>query len=387
MKREKILMIGLTVVTVIFLFVQGRKSLVEKPQDPNKQCVVKKAYLPSPYELRHISFANDVSLVEDEQQRRRLLSEFIFNDLSLSKLWLNRVSFHMSARDSLHTISLSEQDMEYLSRYRVSKFCVDGSGVEREEDTWYEWIEPLSIHTRHPYGIANCSDSEMYVYHNDTLDASIYEYNGSYVTLDRADYTLMNVDYVLLQHDGDIQKAYSSPNDDKKGLQRYFFDAGTSIFNSSLSWFLCAYSNRGVWFDAIYGWEATLLEPKSFWNSVPPSIVPLYHYFNAPISQKLSPLQLIPQVARKEDFVSLKLDIDTPVLEIPLVLEILRNTSYSSLIDELFFELHFRCEFLMYCGWTENIPSAVDGLRLDRLSTLQLFQQLRQLGVRAHFWP
>lgn len=371
---------------------QGKKSFSSSKQTPVSQenikgCTVKKAYLPSPYELRHISFAKETSLVEDEEQRKRMLSEFIYNDVSLSKLWLNRVSTHMSAIENTHAISLSEHDMEYLSRYRVSRYCEDSNGIEREEETWYEWIEPLSIHTRHPYGIANCSDSDMYVYHNDTLDTSIYEYNSSVVAIDRADYTLMNVDYVLLQHDNDIEKADNKKKNGQRSIQRYFFDVGTSTFNSSLSWFLCAYSNRGVSFDAIYGWEATLLEPKSFWDSVPPSIIPYYHYFNAPISDKLSPIHILQQVARKEDYVSLKLDIDTPSLEIPLILEIISNPSYSSLIDELFFELHFRCEYLMYCGWTENIPTRLEGLVLDRYNTLVLFQQLRQLGIRAHFWP
>ncbi len=90
---------------------------------------------------------------------------------------------------------------------------------------------------------------------------------------------------------------------------------------------------------------------------------------------------------KEDDFIAFKLDIDTPEIEIPIVLELLSNDHLSKLIDDFFFELHFRCELLMYCGWGNNIPDEYYGLTLNRHHALQLFLQLRQNGIRAHIWP
>ena len=84
---------------------------------------------------------------------------------------------------------------------------------------------------------------------------------------------------------------------------------------------------------------------------------------------------------------SFKLDVDTPSVEIPIALEILNDPEIHPLIDEFFFELHFRCEVLMDCGWGRKIPEEWDGLKLDRPSALKLFRDLRMKGIRAHFWP
>jgi len=153
----------------------------------------------------------------------------------------------------------------------------------------------------------------------------------------------------------------------------------------------------------VYGWEATLLEPKEFWSRVPPRVAPFIHFFNIPISittnntianpNANSPatnvLALIEEIGKEEDFIAFKLDVDTTGVEIPLVLEILNSHKLVHLIDEFFFELHFRCEYLMYCGWysMQKAPKVYNGLILDRSHVLMFFQALRQHGVRAHIWP
>lgn len=144
-------------------------------------------------------------------------------------------------------------------------------------------------------------------------------------------------------------------------------------------------------FDQIFGWEYTLLEPVDFWDHVPHRYIGLYHFFNAPISpdstSRHSPTRLIKQLTSPEDFVSFKLDVDTPAVEIPIVLELLNNTELHPLIDEFFFELHFRCEVMRDCGWGYGMPENFEGLQLDRPSALKLFRDLRMKGIRAHFWP
>jgi hypothetical protein len=147
-----------------------------------------------------------------------------------------------------------------------------------------------------------------------------------------------------------------------------------------------------VLFDQDFGFEYTLLEPQDFWKGVPPLIRPLYHFFNAPVSagsedKDLSPLKMMKQIAVPEDFVSFKLDIDTPTVEIPMAMELLQDPQLLGLVDEFFFELHFRCEILMYCGWKDKMPQEYNGLQLDRESAMKFFRKFREAGVRSHFWP
>jgi hypothetical protein len=123
---------------------------------------------------------------------------------------------------------------------------------------------------------------------------------------------------------------------------------------------------------------------------VPDSISPHYHFINAPITAgntSMSPLRFIEDIAHASDFVAFKLDVDTPLIELPIALELLRNKRVNALVDEFFFELHFRCDLMMSCAWGYDIPTEYDGLKLDLPSTLKYFSDLRHQGVRAHIWP
>ena len=144
-------------------------------------------------------------------------------------------------------------------------------------------------------------------------------------------------------------------------------------------------------FDQIYGWEYTLLEPNDFWKRVPDVLKPIYHFFNVPISAGAddpnSPLRFLKEIATEKDFVAFKLDIDTPEVEIPLALKLAQDVELGKLVDEFFFELHFRSELLMPCGWDDAMPETFHNLTLDRPNALQLFSTLRSHGMRAHFWP
>lgn len=141
--------------------------------------------------------------------------------------------------------------------------------------------------------------------------------------------------------------------------------------------------------NSIYAWEISLLEPTSFWKEVPPSLNHLYHFYNIPISSNItnkdSPLRIIKRMATPDDFVAFKLDIDSPLTEIPIALQLVSDPKLANLIDEFFFELHFQCELIKSC-WGD-VPDHIAGLRLDRYSTMQLYLKYRLLGIRSHFWP
>ena len=152
----------------------------------------------------------------------------------------------------------------------------------------------------------------------------------------------------------------------------------------------CAHTLREI-LHLIKYWEKSLLEPDNFWEQVPLKIRSRYHFYNTAMSSNVSHgnsvLRIIEEIATENDFVSFKLDIDSPEHEIPSALHLLRNTKLHSLVDEFFFELHFRCEVYMYCGWGWQLPDEQYGLKLNRLSALELFQNLRFVGIRSHFWP
>ena len=93
------------------------------------------------------------------------------------------------------------------------------------------------------------------------------------------------------------------------------------------------------------------------------------------------------QLAVEEDFVSFKLDIDTPSVEIPIALALAQDPYSIRLVDEFFFELHFQCELNRYCGWGKRVPKEFMGQPLDRPATLKLFSNMRRHGIRAHIWP
>jgi hypothetical protein len=103
---------------------------------------------------------------------------------------------------------------------------------------------------------------------------------------------------------------------------------------------------RGVSFDQVYGWEMTLLEPTDYWRRVPAAWKPFWHFHNIPVQSALdhadSPLRYIRQLASPQDFVAFKLDIDHPDMEMPIALALRDAPELFQLVDEFFFELHFR---------------------------------------------
>ena len=141
-------------------------------------------------------------------------------------------------------------------------------------------------------------------------------------------------------------------------------------------------------------WEKNLLEPLDYWNKVPVKWHPFWSFYNIPIGHSLnhstvspSPLSVIKNMARAGDFVSFKLDVDHVDTELSLAYQLLNDAELTELVDEFFIEIHFRCEIMTKCGWKYANDSVGSKLVLDRLPIMKFFQQLRQKGIRSHFWP
>jgi hypothetical protein len=83
-------------------------------------------------------------------------------------------------------IQENEDDKEYLSRFRITRHCTGESA-----QTWWEYIEPLSIHARHPFALGEC-------WHPHFIDQT-FVYNG---TVPKT--PLLSLDYILLQTPSDL---------------------------------------------------------------------------------------------------------------------------------------------------------------------------------------
>eukprot|EP00596_Hydrurales_sp_CCMP1899_P006798 CAMPEP_0119037586 /NCGR_PEP_ID=MMETSP1177-20130426/6029_1 /TAXON_ID=2985 /ORGANISM="Ochromonas sp, Strain CCMP1899" /LENGTH=394 /DNA_ID=CAMNT_0006999067 /DNA_START=137 /DNA_END=1318 /DNA_ORIENTATION=+ len=297
------------------------------------KCDVKKVYISSPQEERDLYKSSQLQQIKDSEQRLDALMKYVTSDEMMrnSTIWLARVSVHMN---SAVIPEGTEEDREYLSRFHVTRQCGD------DTFEWYEWIEPVNIAARHPFAFSRCKHTWQYFKGKSGADRS-------------------DVDYVLLQSGTALSDSTYAPGKRARGKgeanNHYFLDAGTSTFDSSLLWFTCGYSQRGISFNQVFGWEMTLLNPQEYWKKVPAKWKPYWHFYNTPISPDIdhpdSPMRMVQQIATPGDFVSFKLDIDHSDTEMPIALNMLKDKSLSSLVDEFFFELHFQCDVMTSCGW------------------------------------
>ena len=75
-----------------------------------------------------------------------------------------------------------------------------------------------------------------------------------------------------------------------------------------------------------------------------------------------------------EDFVVVKLDIDTASVELPLTDQLLNDPQLHTLVDQFYFEYHVQQKEL---GWPYD-ASIYDAMHLLTL--------LREKGIAAHYW-
>eukprot|EP01041_Mallomonas_annulata_P008087 gene8087-16593_t len=352
-------------------------------------CTRSRTYHPSPYEVRHYNKALELDLILDFNERRRALLAFMSSptELTAVKIWLQRVRTHMNGKVS-HKTSVTangnvngptSEDFEYLSYFQISQTCQNN--ITR---SWIEWIEPLSVHGRHPLSMGHCG-------HPDTDTDTVREaYKASGVEVKFAH--MFDVDYILLKSGDMVSKAEVTSQGFLQRNVKVMLDAGASRFDSSQWWFTCAYAQQSVHFDTLVGWELSLLEPQDFWKHVPPGWRDNYKFYNIPISadplSASNPLRVAKEMGLTEqDFLAFKLDVDTPEVELPIALALLQQQDFYRLVDEFFFEIHFRCEIMMFCGWDDRMPLRFGELGLSRPAVLRYFGDLRRKGVRAHFWP
>ncbi len=93
----------------------------------------------------------------------------------------------------------------------------------------------------------------------------------------------------------------------------------------------------------------------------------------------MNPLINIVKQFNEDDFIIVKLDIDTPAVELPMAKLLLEDDSINKLVDHFYFEHHIRIlELRMVWG------GHVNG---NFKESLELMNGLRKKGVAAHYWP
>lgn len=143
------------------------------------------------------------------------------------------------------------------------------------------------------------------------------------------------------------------------------------------------YKKFGMPFDHIYAFEITPTPPEKVIQKVPDHLLAAYHWFNVgvdfDIKSKSNPLKLLLENFTPDDLVVVKLDIDTPQIEMPLARQILLNDELHPLIDHFYFEHHVFLKQLA-SSWRDTMIGSIK-------DSLELFEAIREKGVAAHFWP
>lgn len=256
-----------------------------RSKDAKVSCVIHKQYVSSALELHELAIAKEIEKIEPNNKhdymieaRNTALLKYVTSEayMTNSTLWLDRVKKHMSsAEPPIET----QYDREFLSKFKYTRTCGE------EVDHWVEYIEPIGITARHPFGFSKCRTA--YSYYN-VQDSSIRDTNSNSMIHKMPKIGRSDVDYVLLQSgaalynqthtasgkrihgntpiimvngEGSNGNVIASVSADTTGTsssssnnimsnkkrnaippKHYMLDAGTSTFDSSLFWFTCGYS-------------------------------------------------------------------------------------------------------------------------------------------------
>ena len=92
----------------------------------------------------------------------------------------------------------------------------------------------------------------------------------------------------------------------------------------------------------------------------------------------MNPLKSIVAKYTKDDFVVVKLDIDTPHIENPLANLLLEDDSLHEIVDQFYFEHHVNIQELAR-AWGHTMRGTIK-------ESFDLMNGLRNKGIASHFW-
>lgn len=168
-----------------------------------------------------------------------------------------------------------------------------------------------------------------------------------------------------------------------------FFDLGASLqfharrkIASPALYIPETFRKFGMPFDHIYAFELTKTPPSDMYDSVPNDLKAAYHWYNVGVSAETNstrnPWNFIRENFHEDDLVVVKLDIDTPAVELPLAKQLLEDPELHKLVDHFYFEHHVYLSEIRH-AWGPKVEGSV-------ADSLRLFQGLRKAGIAAHSW-
>lgn len=290
-------------------------------------------------------------------------STWCMKDDSLNQLWWNSengrtLTYPPPGLSPGPLTPVRPTDEEIFSRYDFVNEC-------KNDEPFFELIEPLVSHLRHPVsgcGTKFCSPKDA---------CKPNEGGGKYFT----------------------DRSWIVPPPTKPTAEKsYYFDAGASSWTAgqggpSLSYFAAVWKRHGIDFDHIEAWEGGTSTQK-FYGTVPAEYKDRTHYqqqliSSQPTSEGGNPFvpTVIKSMAKKEDYVLFKLDIDSGPVEQGTV-DFLLDPANDEIeyIDEFLWEHHVD-NYIMHGHWEGGIDWS-----LKISDSYMYFLKMRQKGVRAHSW-
>ncbi|KAL3797883.1 hypothetical protein HJC23_006921 [Cyclotella cryptica] len=192
---------------------------------------------------------------------------------------------------------------------------------------------------------------------------------------------LMSMEYLV--HD-----FYSMCKNLKRDSRNIFVDMGASLeFHAGIS-SPAVYINQifrrfGFHFDHIYAYEIREVPSARVYELVPNELMDSFHWMNVGVDPepgaKLNPFTTLLEKFNSDDFIVVKLDIDTSSIENRLALQLRNDSRLLELVDLFYFEDHRLQEELM--PWWRNSANGSIG------ESLELMAGMRANGVASHYWP
>ena len=282
-----------------------------------------------------------------------------------------------------YTPSVYELSWTDNIRERQGNVCLESNKQLMEVETWMTYANS----DRMPESVFS-----LFVFRNNCTGEKVVDYieplagltRNPYFCLKGADFVVQK-DYMVVSQNIARHASAGPASYTPKSL---YFDLGASTYTTgaggaSQSWFVETYESRGIHWDGIYAWEAAPYSPVEIWAAIPSRLKPIYHWYNIPVvSEPDHPdnvFRLIEKVARPEDFVLLKIDIDNTPIEEELVNQLLASKTLLGLVDELYFEHHVNTAPMNHYWGTADSQSSLE-------DSYHIFTMLRRNGVIAHSW-
>lgn len=127
--------------------------------------------------------------------------------------------------------------------------------------------------------------------------------------------------------------------------RRLLFDLGASTYHGwgsdrsaiGSKWFVQYFARFNTSFDHIYAFEFTPRPPSQIFRDLPIDILARYSYYNLGVSAEIGDVwnvwTFIKEIARPEDYIIVKLDIDSPNIEGNFITQLINDTDLLGLVD------------------------------------------------------